>query len=323
MDAALFAVIAAAQNNFGRQGIKSAVSSVCPFSAPFGVQAMKEGHHMKSLFIASTALMLFASPASAQLLGGGGGGGAFGGGLGGALGNPMGSLGSTTRGAFDGAASASGSQSVNRRSGSVRADRSASGSIAGTLDSTTDQPSRSLSGSSAGNASGSAGGNADAQLIGTDALRGATSGATRSARDATSRVRGDAENSAGMTSSVSGMTSGTANGSAAGDYSGALGQLALAGTTAASGDGSFDVAPGMAVVNRGGRAIGSVRSVATDAKGRVESVLVTVGDRTASIPAGNFTGSGSVLVSAMGKGDLKDTANEQRDNSGSESADKQ
>ena len=69
---------------------------------------------MKSLFIASTALMLFASPASAQLLGGGGGGGAFGGGLGGALGNPMGSLGSTTSGAFDGAASASGSQVMHQ-----------------------------------------------------------------------------------------------------------------------------------------------------------------------------------------------------------------
>ena len=78
----------------------------------------------------------------------------------------------------------------------------------------------------------------------------------------------------------------------------------LACATAARGDGSSDVAPDIAIVSRGGRAIGSVRSVATDAKGRVKSVLVSVGDRTASIPASNFTGSGSVLVSAMGRGDF-------------------
>jgi hypothetical protein len=37
-------------------------------------------------------------------------------------------------------------------------------------------------------------------------------------------------------------------------------------------------------------------------------MVVAVGDRTAILPAGNFSGSGDVLVSAMGKGDLKGVA---------------
>ena len=61
---------------------------------------------MKMFLIATTALALIASPASAQLLGGGG---ALGGGLGGALGSPMGSVGSVSRGTLDAAGSTSGS----------------------------------------------------------------------------------------------------------------------------------------------------------------------------------------------------------------------
>lgn len=269
---------------------------------------------MKTFFMVAAAFAIIASPASAQLLGGGG---ALGGGLGGALGSPMSSIGSATRGTFDSAASTSGSQSVDRRSGRVRADRSASGSIGGTLESATDLPRRSLAGSANGSASGSASGNADAQLIGTDSVRGVTSRAAGTARDALDRTRERAGNAAAMANGVNGMTNGMADGMASGNgsdsFSGALGQLALSGTSAASDAGSFDVAPGMDVVNRSGRAIGSVRSVATDSSGRVRSVLVAVGNRTASIPAANFTGSGSALVSAMGKGELKDAAKDQRD----------
>lgn len=43
-------------------------------------------------------------------------------------------------------------------------------------------------------------------------------------------------------------------------------------------------------------------------RGTVRSVLVRVGKKTADLPAANFSGSGSALVSAMGKGDVKDAA---------------
>jgi hypothetical protein len=284
-----------------------------------GVQGLKEGRNMKILLIATTALTLFASPASAQLLGGGGAlGGTLGGGLGGRLGNPMNSIGSTTNGTLEGTATTSGSHKVDRRSGTVHADRSASGTIGGTIDSTTDLPRRTLSGKASGNASGSAGSGADAQLIGTDAVRSASSSLVGSARNTASGLRDRVgqnaamvPNPASIANGTNGSTDGSANGNGAGSFSGALGQLALAGTSAANGAGSFDVAPGMAVINRSGHAIGTVRSVATDAKGHVKSVLVGVGARTASIPAANFTGSGSALISAMGKGELKNAAKDQ------------
>jgi hypothetical protein len=89
------------------------------------------------------------------------------------------------------------------------------------------------------------------------------------------------------------------------------GPLALAGTAAANAAGTFDVSPGMAIEDARGRTIGEVQSVRTTANGMVDSVIVEVGNRTASLPAANFSGSGDVLVSALSKGELKQQANDQ------------
>ncbi len=43
----------------------------------------------------------------------------------------------------------------------------------------------------------------------------------------------------------------------------------------------------------------------------VTSATMQVGDRLASLPAANFSGSGNVLVSSMAKGDVKKTAKAQ------------
>ncbi|MFC0307399.1 hypothetical protein ACFFIH_23915, partial [Rhizorhabdus histidinilytica] len=105
--------------------------------------------------------------------------------------------------------------------------------------------------------------------------------------------------------------SATGSGNAAGTASGGLGQLALAGSAAANAAGSFDVAPGMLVQDARGRVIGTVQDVRSTARGTVQSVVMQVGDATATLPAANFNGSGNVLVSAMGKGEVKKTAKEQ------------
>ena len=261
---------------------------------------------MKTLLIATTALVAFATPASAQLLGGSGG---LSGALGGGFGSPMGTVGSVTRGTLDGAAATSGSQTVDRRSGKVHAERAASGSITGTTDSVVTLPNRTLTNNASGTTSGSASAGGDAQLIGTDAVRSAGSGVLGTTRNSAGAVRDRAGQSAGMISnSASGAAQGSGQTSGSRSFSGALGQLALSGTSAAQGAGSFDVAPGMMIVDRSGKTIGEVQSVAADAKGRIKSVLVGVGNRAASIPAANFTGSGDVLISAMGKGELKRAA---------------
>jgi hypothetical protein len=64
----------------------------------------------------------------------------------------------------------------------------------------------------------------------------------------------------------------------------------------------------MAVTDARGRAIGTVQAVRSTARGSVQSVLVKVGKKTAELPAANFSGSGTALVSAMGKGEVKDAA---------------
>lgn len=268
---------------------------------------------MKTILISTVAALgLIATPASAQLLGGGGSlGGA--GSLSGGLGSTMNRTSTISRGTLDGAGSASGSRSVDRRSGRASASGSAAGSLGGTLGSTTDLSRRSIGGEAAGTASGSASGSANADLVGTDDVRGfvrtTASTARGTASTATGRVRDTAERARSATGFVSGTASGSA--SAMGSAASNLGNLALAGTSAAQAAGSFDLTPGMPVVNKDGRVIGTVDSIATDSRGRVRSVLVGVGERAARVPAANFTGSGNVLVSAMGKGDLKDMARAQ------------
>jgi len=64
----------------------------------------------------------------------------------------------------------------------------------------------------------------------------------------------------------------------------------------------------MPVTDARGKLIGTVQSVRTAGRGKIEQVLVKVKDKTATLPATNFTGSGTALVSAMGKGEINKTA---------------
>src|SRR5690606_298592 len=109
--------------------------------------------------------------------------------------------------------------------------------------------------------------------------------------------------------------SGAANGagSAAGGFQGSLGQLAVAGSGAASGAGMFAVEPGMAVTDTRGKVIGYVQDIRQTGRGVVQAVTVEVGNRVATLPAASFAGSGDVLVTGMTKGELKKTAERQED----------
>jgi len=220
-------------------------------------------------------------------------------------------------------------QHVDRRSGKAHA--SGSGSTDSALDGATTLGDRSLGGSA--NAAGSGNGSLDAQLVGTDAVRSTSRQAVGTARGAGSEVvgaardrgsqavatgRGAGGQALGTTHSTLGSARGYA-GSAAADASGAgsgalsagTGSLAAAGSAAANGAGAFDVAPGMAVTDARGKVIGTVRELRTTSRGEVEQVVMQVGDRTATLPASNFTGSGDVLVSGKGKGEVKKTAKSQ------------
>lgn len=298
---------------------------------------------IKILSASALLAIAIAAPASAQILGGGGGlagglGGTLGsagvGGFGGTMGGSgMGMLGSTIDRtsrdlpiAGDAGSSLRGStrseRSIDTRKGHVRASNDS------TLDSTVANSARIGNRAIGGNgsASGNASGSADAQLIGTDAVRSATGTAIRRTRDAasavgdrttaaTSRLRDAADGTVGYArqgagtalTRAGGTLAGTGNLAASATRS-AGGTLALAGSTAANGQGAFPVSAGMPVTDGKGRLIGTVQSVRTAASGTVEQVLVRVKDKTAALPAANFTGSGTALVSAMGRGEVKKSA---------------
>ena len=147
---------------------------------------------MKKLLIATTALTLLATPAHAQLLGGGGG---LTGGLGSTLdlnstiSRTTDTLRSATRGAVTGDAATEGSQSVDRRSGRVEARRSANVNGAASVAQLADTPISAISGSANGSGNASGNGDAQAQLIGTDALGSAASNAVGRARDTAGNAR--------------------------------------------------------------------------------------------------------------------------------------
>ncbi|MFM6829663.1 MAG: hypothetical protein ACKOVA_04920 [Novosphingobium sp.] len=276
---------------------------------------------MKILLATTTALLLTAMPAHAQLIGGGGIGGTLSGTLGGAgsigsVGSPMDTISSATRGTASSTANTTGSQTVNRKSGAVHADRSANANGGGSIAQTVSTPTRMISGSGSGSASGSASSSADAQLIGTDAVRqtagsvagtarGAVSGAANAGRS-TAGAMGQAAGSAA--GNANGNAMGSANGSANGLFSGAAGQLVAAGSLAAAGDANFEVSKGMRVLGPDGDRLGKVRGVIADSHGQVQALLVKVDGATATLPAANFSGSGNALVSAMGEGQIKDAA---------------
>lgn len=134
-----------------------------------------------------------------------------------------------------------------------------------------------------------------------------------------STVSGSANGAANVDRS-SGRASGNVAGGLTGGASASLGQLALAGSSAANVAGSFDVSPGMVVQDARGRVIGTVQDVRSTASGTVQSVVMTVGNATATLPAANFNGSGNVLVSAMGKGEVKKAAKNGNGSDGKQAA---
>ena len=274
------------------------------------------------------AVALVAAPASAQLLGGAGG-------LGGQLGGVTGGLTGSATGSLSGMADRGrvATDTATRTRGSARADRNVDlrrGRVAASGDasggSTLDNATRigQVSGGGNGSASGSLGGGVDAQLVGTDAVRDTTgrgvntvgnvAGQVRdTAGTVGNRARGAVSNLADRAANSGAAAAGSATGSGSGALSAAggslsgAGNLALAGSGAAQG-GAFPVNPGMAVTDARGRALGAVQSVRANAQGAVERVLVKVGNRVADLPATNFSGSGNVLVSAMGQGDVRSAA---------------
>lgn len=267
-----------------------------------------------SAFALAASAMTLSTPASAQLLGGGGGiTGGLGGTLGGTLGNPTGPIGGTLGTAGELSGTGRGDTQIDRRSGRVQGkgsgDARGSGAIGG------DSNLIGGSASGAGNASGS--GNLDAQLVGTDYVRQAGSGAVGTAKGAAAAATGTAsgaiggarDRAGGALSGVSGTASGA--GSAAGAFQGSLGQLAAAGSGAVSGGGMFAVEPGMAVTDARGKVIGHVQTIRQTGNGAVQAVTVAVGDRLATLPAASFAGSGDLLVTGMTKGELKKTAAQQ------------
>ena len=272
---------------------------------------------MKNIILAATALALVSAPAQAQLLGGGGLGGGLGGTVGGTLsgsidrsgGSPLrGTLERTTRGSVDAAGSTSASQSVDARRGTVAADRSASGSLTGSTASLADLvvPPASSMGSLSGSASGSGQGSANAQLIGTDAVRGAVAPVARGARSAVQDTTASTRNMglAGA-GSASGSGSGAANGSLTGS------PLALAGSTAAQGEGMASVRRGMPVMNENGASLGKVRQLIADGRGEVQQVVVKQGSVTRELPANMFSASGNALVVGQASGTAGAAGNDQ------------
>lgn len=272
---------------------------------------------MKNIILAATALALVSAPAQAQLLGGGGLGGGLGGTVGGTLsgsidrsgGSPLrGTLERTTRGSVDAAGSTSASQSVDARRGTVAADRSASGSLTGSTASLAHLvvPPASSMGSLSGSASGSGQGSANAQLIGTDAVRGAVAPVARGARSAVQDTTASTRNMglAGA-GSASGSGSGAANGSLTGS------PLALAGSTAAQGEGMASVRRGMPVMNENGASLGKVRQLIADGRGEVQQVVVKQGSVTRELPANMFSASGNALVVGQASGTAGAAGNDQ------------
>jgi hypothetical protein len=264
------------------------------------------------------------TPASAQLLGGGGGlGGGVGGGLGGDL---TGSIQRTTGSITSrSTGSVQGEKQVDRKSGRVRGSGSAQGSSNGSIAGGTTLMDRPVMGDANGSANASKSGSVDAQLIGTDTVRSLGQDGVGRARSVVDNVRSTAGSAAGSagsaTNNAASMASGigTLSGAAAGNgsamgqgmASGGLGQLAAAGSSAANGAGMFAIESGMPIEDPKGRVIGYVQQVKQTKQGVIQAVTVEVGDRVATLPAANFSGSGEALVTGMTKAELKSAANDQ------------
>lgn len=283
---------------------------------------------MRKIIIMTTALMLSAAPAHAQLLGGGltgglsgGLGGTFGGALGGAgsVGSTVDSVRSSTSGTLRGDGSTSGSQTVNRRSGQVHADRSVDASGGGGLSQAVGTPAHMIGGSASGNANGSGSGSLDAQLLGTDAVRTTGQAARGTAGGAAQSARGTAGGAGsgalaglgGLTGSLTGTLSGSGSASGSGAGAGSLGPVNGSGDASGASEGGFQVTRGMPVLAPDGERIGKVRQLFTNGRGEVQQMLVKVGDTTALLPASNFSASGNAVMSTMTEGQIQQAAQQQ------------
>ena len=120
-------------------------------------------------------------------------------------------------------------------------------------------------------------------------------------------------NEAQITSAGEAQANGSASGSATGIFSGLSHNLALAGSTAASGAGSFDIKSGTQLYDMAGEKIGKVKQVVADAQGRVRALVVKVDDTTATLLATNFAANGDVLVTAMSEAQIVAAGEQQAD----------
>ncbi len=270
-------------------------------------------------FLSAAALIAIANPAHAQL--GGGLGGVLGGGGSGSVGGPLGSLprvDNSTIGSVSGSGDARATKKVDRRSGKVEADGAANGRGNGSVTQSATGPLGAVTGSGQGSANASGSGSADAQLLGTDAVRpavddlrnkaGQTVGTTRDrAGNIVQSTRGAAESTVNGAGSASGSAAGSANGAASGGNN----MLALAGSAAGDAAGTFEVKPGMKLLDANGEKIGKVREVIADGRGRVEALVVKVDGETATLPASSFSTSGSALITGMTEGQIKTAAADQ------------
>lgn len=277
---------------------------------------------MKKLLLAASALSFIAVPqAQAQLLSGSGIGQVTG-----SIGSPLDSvrslpretLRSTVRGEARGEARTRGSQNVDRRSGRVSAERSIDTGVTAAASDLVETPLVSGQGSASGEGRASGSGSAEAQLIGTDGVRAIAGEGAARARGTVSTVRNVAIPAAGAArdraGSLAGQAAGAASaagsaegsGSAAGEGSanglGSMFAAAGSAAAAAAGQGAFAIAPGMPVVASDGAAVGKVRQIVSDSRGRVEQVIVEARGQDLAIPAGNLAAGADALVIAQGAG---------------------
>lgn len=145
--------------------------------------------------------------------------------------------------------------------------------------------------------------------------RGAATGVAGSALGT---ANGVASASGSAAASVSGSANGAADGNPAGGalYSIGTGILAAEGSSAASGEGVFAIAPGMDVLSGNGDHIGEVSDIVADRHGQVSQVLVQSGDSQEMVPAGNLSGAGDALVMGEAEGQSNREAGPTRNTDG-------
>ena len=246
----------------------------------------------RSCLIAAAAAATLTGPAHAQVLGGGG------------LGGMTGGFGHTVNGTLGGSLGASANKSIDRRSGRASAGASADGMLGGTLDGVTSATGPRGNGVAASKSvraekrvSKSAAVHADGP--GTDDGRNLVGGLTGTAR-------GMAGGAAGATNGAAGSANGSASGSSSAASNGGLrgGSGTLMGSAggSASGDGTLDV--GTPVRDAKGRAVGRIEAIREE----TQTVLVSVGNRTAELPAGSLSANGEFATAAMSRAEIRKMA---------------